>query len=189
MTPTAIQITAAPNTLASEVEALAATNLASCLQCRKCSSGCPVAARADIQPHELIRMVQLDQRDEVLACRMIWECTSCQTCVTRCPQKVSAAALNDALRQLSKRDAKVAAGTTVAAFNEIFLKIIRKRGRIFEMGLMTAFKLRTRNFFADVSKLPMMLRKRKLSLLPTTVPGKEARKNLFDRSSGTGAKP
>jgi len=73
-----------------------------CLQCRKCTCGCPVAGRVDLRPHELVRLVQLGERDEVLKSRMLWECTSCQTCVTRCPQSVNIPALVDALRQLSR---------------------------------------------------------------------------------------
>ena len=85
------------------VESESHANLAACLQCKKCTSGCPVAAVADIKPHEMVRMVQFGQKDEVLASKMLWQCTSCQTCATRCPQKVSVAALNDGLRRMSLR--------------------------------------------------------------------------------------
>jgi len=91
----------------------AGASTANCLQCRKCSNGCPVADRADFPPHQLARMIQLGQVDELLASRAIWECTSCQTCVTRCPQKVDVAALHDALRRLSRKLGKVTGGTTV----------------------------------------------------------------------------
>jgi heterodisulfide reductase subunit C len=87
------------------VEAAAGARLSLCFQCQKCSSGCPIAATADIKPHELVRLVQLGEPDAVLSSRMIWECTSCQTCVTRCPQAVDLPAVIDALRRLS-RDAE-----------------------------------------------------------------------------------
>jgi heterodisulfide reductase subunit C len=164
-------------------DAMAETHVSLCLQCRKCSNGCPVAARTDIKPHELVRLIQLGQRDEVLSSRMIWECTSCQTCVTRCPMKVDIAALNDKLRPLSHVAGKVTATTRVTVFNEIFLNSVRKRGRIFEPGLMTAYKLRTRRFFEDMGKLPMMLTKRKLPLLPRSVPGGPQRQEMFKRAA------
>jgi heterodisulfide reductase subunit C2 len=160
---------------------LAAVNVLACLQCRKCSSGCPVAARADIKPHELVRMVQLGQREQVLSSRMIWECTSCQTCITRCPQKVNIAAMNDELRRISRAEGKAACGTAVTTFNDIFLDNVRRRGRIYEVGLMASFKLRTRRFFEDVGKLPMMLLKRKLPLLPKSMAGGGERKAMFKR--------
>ena len=165
----------------------AGANVLSCFQCRKCTAGCPVSGRADIKPHELVRMVQLGQRDAVLGCKAIWECTSCQTCITRCPQKVDIAALNDLLRQMSRASGKVAAGTAVPVFNDIFLGTIRRFGRMYEMGLMVAFKLRTRRFFADVSKFPMMLWKRKLSLLPSLGRDSAQRKRLFERTKSGGA--
>jgi len=164
------------------VEAESGAPLAACLQCAKCTAGCPVSARADIKPHVLVRLVQMGQRDEVLSSRMIWECTSCQTCTTRCPQKVDIAALTDALRRLSRAAGKVVGGTTVPTFNDIFLRTIRRLGRMYEMGLMTSFKLRTGNLMADVDKFPMMLAKRKLALLPPHVRGAAERKRLFERA-------
>jgi heterodisulfide reductase subunit C2 len=173
---------------AAQVERLSGANLGGCLQCGKCTSGCPVAARADVRPHELVRLVQLGQRDAVLSARTIWECISCQTCITRCPQKVNIAAMNDALRRLSLAAGKVHAATTVPVFNDIFLNTVRTRGRMFEMGLMTRYKLRTGKLMADVGKLPMMLRKGKLALLPPSVAGKSERKQMFQRAHQVGGR-
>ena len=166
---------------------LSAANVMACLQCRKCSDGCPVAARADFKPHDLVRMVQFGQRAEVLASRMIWECTSCQTCITRCPQKVDIAAMNDELRRISRAEGK-SADAAAATFNEAFLSGVRRRGRTYEVGLMAAFKLRTRRFFEDAGKLPMMLRKGKLPLLPKSVAGRAEREAMFQRIAQAGGK-
>ncbi len=166
----------------------AQSSVMACFQCRKCTSGCPVAGRADIKPHELVRLVQLGQREEVLASRMIWECTSCQTCATRCPQEVSIAAMNDMLRRISRAEREASRGVTVVIFNEIFLRTVRRLGRIHEMGLMASFKLRTRRFFDDIGKAPMMLRKGKLTIFPKRVPGRAARQALFDRVAQAGGK-
>lgn len=175
-----------PNFAGDLAEEFSEANIMACLQCRKCTSGCPVAGRqgdrgADIKPHEMVRLVQLGQWEEVLSSGMIWDCTSCQTCATRCPQKVSIAALNDALRRRSKAEGKVAPGRTEAVFNEIFLGAVRRRGRMYEVGLMASFKLRTRRFFADVGKVPMMLSKGKLALWPKNVAGRAGRTAMFER--------
>jgi len=161
---------------------------ANCLQCRKCTNGCPVAARADFPPHQLARMIQLGQVDELLASRAILECTSCQTCVTRCPQKVDVAALHDALRRLSRKLGKVEAGTTVPVFNDIFLRTVCRHGRMYEMGLIGSFKLRTRRFMADLGKFPMMLMKGKLALLPPMVRGIKERRRMFQMTREAGGK-
>jgi heterodisulfide reductase subunit C/quinone-modifying oxidoreductase subunit QmoC len=174
--------------LAREVKTRSGASPMSCFQCAKCSSGCPVASRADVKPHELVRLVQMNQRRAVLGSRSIWECTSCQTCVTRCPQKVDIAAMNDALRAMSLAAGMAAPGTAVPVFNQVFLKAVRERGRVHEMGLMVEYKLRTLSaiswnpslasarqrttatwrgralrLFADAGKVPVMIAKGKLS--------------------------
>jgi heterodisulfide reductase subunit C len=154
----------------------------SCLQCGKCSSGCPVSARVDIRPHELVRLVQLGARDEVLVSGALWECTSCETCVTRCPQQVDIPRMIDTLRQMSRAAAKAPKGSTVPVFNDIFLRTVRRYGRMHEAGLMASYKLRTGDLLADVDKLPTMLKKGKLPLLPKRVRGGAERKRLFERT-------
>jgi heterodisulfide reductase subunit C2 len=166
----------------SEVELRSQANLQACLQCKKCTSGCPVAGRADFKAHELVRLTQLGQRETVLKSRMIWECTSCQTCFTRCPQKVSIAAMNDALRLMSREAEMAHERTTVPVFNDVFLRSVRRRGRVYELGLMAAYKLRTMRLFEDVDKAPMMVMKRKIKLLPKNVPGRAERKRIFARA-------
>ena len=161
------------------VEAASDARLTLCFQCQKCTSGCPIATTADIKPHELVRLVQLGERNEVLSSRMIWECTSCQTCRTRCPQAVELPAIIDALRLLSRGAGKVAPDTTVPAFNDLFLTAVRRMGRVYELGLMAAFKLRTRNLFQDIGKLPAMLRKGKLAWRPAFVRGRSQRAHVF----------
>jgi len=156
------------------------TDVMRCYQCTKCSSGCPVAARSDLKPHEVVRLLQFDQGEEVLASRFIWECTSCQTCTTRCPQKVDIAALNDALRIMSHATGRV------PVFNEAFLASVRNRGRVYELGLMAAYKLRTGRLTEDADKAPMMLSKGKLPLLGSNVSGRAERKAMFHRASQRG---
>jgi len=170
--------------LLQEVEAASGARLMLCFQCQKCTSGCPIAAGADIKPHELVRLVQLGERDAVLSSRMIWECTSCQTCWTRCPQAVELPAMIDALRRLSRGARKVTPDTAVPVFNDLFLTAVRRMGRVYELGLMAAFKLRTRSFFQDVGKLPAMLRKGKLALRPVFVRGRSERARAFRRAGG-----
>ncbi len=166
---------------AGAVAAASGANLLICLQCRKCTCGCPVAARADLRPNELVRLVQLGDRAAALASRLIWECTSCETCVTRCPQHVDIPAMIDALRRMSREDGQVSAETTVPTFNDIFLRTVRRHGRMYEAGLMASYKLRTRTFLQDMGKFPMMLWKRKIALRPPYVRGRAERKRLYDR--------
>ena len=174
--------------LATEVAARSGASPMSCYQCAKCSSGCPVASRGDLKPHEVVRLVQTNQRQALLASRFIWECTSCQTCTTRCPQQVNLAGMIDSLREMSRRLGSVGLSIAVPVFNEIFLDAVRNRGRILELDLMLRFKLRTRRFFQDLEKAPMMFWKDKLALSAPQVGGKAERKAMFRRAAEGGAK-
>jgi heterodisulfide reductase subunit C len=127
-------------------------------------------------------MTQLGQREAVLKSKMIWECTSCQTCATRCPQNVSIAAMNDTLRMMSREGEVQPENTTTPIFNDIFLRSIKRRGRVYELGLMVAYKFRTMRLLEDVDKAPTLLIKRKLKLMPKNVPGREDRKRIFSRA-------
>ncbi len=173
----------------SQVENLSHAGLYRCLQCTKCTSGCPVSARSDRRPHELVRLVQLGQRETVLSSRMIWECTSCHTCGTRCPQNVDIAAMNDVLRQMSRSTSLVHARTALPTFNQLFLKAIRRSGRVHEFGLLAWFKLFTFRLFDDLGKFFMMLFKGKISLWPRPAVGKKALKKLFAMVEQAGGKP
>jgi len=183
-----IEIESIGGGLAFEVQERSGASPMRCYQCAKCSSVCPVAARGDLKPHELVRLVQTDQRTAALSSRFLWECTSCQTCATRCPQQVDIAGMIDALRGMSRGAQMASPGTAVPIFNDIFLDAVRERGRIFELGLMMRYKLRTRRLFEDAGKAPMMLRKGKLALSAPQVGGKEEREALFGRAAAGGAK-
>jgi len=168
--------------LAAEVEARSVTNLSSCVQCKKCSAGCPLSGYSDLMPHELVRLVQFGQSAEVLQSRMIWQCTSCQTCSTRCPQQVDICSMNDGLRRMSRERAVANDASTLPAFNDSFLASVCKHGRVYEVGLMASYKLRTLRLFEDMGKLPLMLKKQKLRLIPSTVAGRNERRRLWKRA-------
>lgn len=209
MSETAIRLEKIGGGLAREVKARSGASPMSCLQCAKCTSGCPVASRADVKPHELVRLVQMDQRRAALASRSIWECTSCQTCAARCPQKVDVAAMKDALRAMSVAAGMASPETAVPVFDEAFLRNVRTRGRVHEMGLMAGYKLRTlaavarrfpvtggpqewmkalrggaRQLLADADKAPLMMARGKLSLFGPRVRGKAQRRAMFRRATG-----
>jgi heterodisulfide reductase subunit C2 len=63
----------------------------------------------------------------------------------------------------------------IVAFHISFLDTIRRFGRLWEVGLIAEYKLRTRHFWQDVLLVPAMLKRGKLSLLPH-VAGRKFRK-------------
>jgi len=75
-----------------------------CDQCGTCSGSCPMIAEMDVTPSQMIRMVQLGQR-EVLDSKTMWLCASCFACTVRCPRGLDVAKVAEALRQVTLRKA------------------------------------------------------------------------------------
>jgi len=154
-------------------------NLAACLQCARCSSGCTMRQETDILPHQMNRMVMLGLEERLLSSKAIWACASCHTCISRCPMKVDTPALVDALRAMATEapaDLK-----RVRIFNEIMLGSMKRFGRVYELGMMSIYKIRSRDLFSDVMKFPVMLMKGKMKLMPPSVKGRGAVASIFDK--------
>lgn len=154
-------------------------NIAACLQCARCSSGCTMRLETDILPHHLNRMVLLGMERQVLESKAIWVCASCNTCVARCPMQVDTPALIDRLREMAGESAGEDV-KRIRAFNEIMLGSMKKFGRVYEFGLMGHYKLKTRDFFSDVAKFPTMLLKGKMKLFPHFAKGRKSVSAIFD---------
>lgn len=170
------------STFAKQVRELAAVDFNRCYQCLICTLGCPVAFAMDYTPDQIVRMIQLGARSEVLQSATIWLCASCETCITRCPYEIDIPRLMDTLRQMALQEKVSVKETTIPAFHQIFLKNIRQRGRQYELGMLLELKFKLRNFFSDIGLGVKMLRKRKLSLLPRGVTSHREIKAIFRRS-------
>jgi heterodisulfide reductase subunit C len=84
-----------------EVKKRSREDLSLCYQCLKCTAGCPTAPYMDIRPNNIIRMIQMEMKKEVLGSSAIWLCIYCQTCGTRCPNEIHIGILMDALREMA----------------------------------------------------------------------------------------
>ncbi len=160
------------------VQELSGQNVKDCYQCGKCSAGCPIAAYMDLQPNQVIRLLQLGLVDDALRSRTIWLCASCETCTTRCPREVDLAAVMDALRNLAIQEGIHSQEKTVTFFNQTFLRLIRRYGRVFEMELIGRYNTGTLNFFKDITKAPKLLVRGRLGFLPNLT-GRKMSKTVF----------
>jgi heterodisulfide reductase subunit C len=168
--------------LKSAVEDLSGADLSVCFQCKKCSSGCPMAKLARSRPSELMRQLHLGAGDELLNSDLVWMCASCETCSTRCPMGIDVAAVIDALRVLAlERGAAKPAGN-VPLFNRAFLKTVEMFGRTYEIGMVAAYKLGTGTWMNDTEKFPAMLKKKKISLLPPRGGDRKTVGRIFKKS-------
>jgi len=154
------------DSLAETVARRSGTAVGACFQCHKCTTGCPVAPDSDLLPSQVMRLIHLGQAKAVLESQAIWLCASCEACTTRCPQGIDIAAVMDTLRILAiERQVKVP-DAHGKQFNRSFLGSVRRHGRVFELGMLAAYKLRTGDLLSDVGKVPQMIAKGKLSFLP-----------------------
>ncbi len=79
-----------------------------CYQCGTCASSCPVAKTTDrFNPRELLKLLLLGEREEVLLNDAIWLCCSCYNCQERCPQKVEIADVFYTLRNMAIKEGKM----------------------------------------------------------------------------------
>ncbi len=157
-----------------------------CYQCGKCSAGCPLSDRMDYPPSSILRMLQmgLPEYDEtVLRSNSIWLCLTCETCITRCPQEVDYPKVADYLRVESlRRNMASPEAKDIIAFHRSFLDSIRYTGRLYEIGLVGAYKLRTRHFLQDILTAPKLFIKGKLGLLPHGIKDRGSMKKIFTQT-------
>ncbi len=62
--------------------------LLGCIQCGRCTGGCPVSAKSSFNIRKLIyrSLIKIKGKSKDLG---IWECTTCSTCSIRCPKGVN----------------------------------------------------------------------------------------------------
>lgn len=168
--------------LLEEVRQRSGAQVGACFQCHKCSTGCPIGPDMDFLPSQIMRLVHLGAENEVLASRSIWLCSSCEACTTRCPMAIDIAGVMDALRIMAIDRRTVLPDAHGKQFHRSFLGSVRHHGRVYEMGMMAAYKLRTHDLFSDVDKIPQMLAHGKLSLLPNRSGSVRQVREIFRRA-------
>jgi heterodisulfide reductase subunit B len=117
-------------------------NVFLCYQCQKCSSGCPVAEHFDLAPNQLMRAIQLGQKEMVLNSKTIWLCAMCETCATRCPHDINITKIMDILKIMAKNEGIEPKVPSIPLFYQAALRGIKWFGRMYEAGLMGEIYLR-----------------------------------------------
>lgn len=148
---------------ADRVELATRQNAHLCYQCKRCSSGCPVADHFDLLPSDVMLAIQ-NGDESVMRSRTVWLCASCQTCSTRCPQGLDIPAILDYFRQQTLKNASV---PEAARFFATFMRNARFFGRVYEAGLMGELNLREGKPLRDVGMGLGMIRRGKIRLAPS----------------------
>ena len=156
-------------TFVEQVSELSHQNVRRCYYCLRCSAGCPAAYAMEYTPAQLLRLVQLGQKDTVLHSSAIWLCIGCETCGTRCPNEIHAGAVIDALRHVAIAEGVTPAERTVFKLHEAFLDSIRYWGRLHELTMLMQYKLTSRDLFSDLDMGLDMFLSGKIHPLPKRI--------------------
>ena len=163
-------------------------NIHGCFYCQKCTIGCPTAFVMDYQPAQLLRLIQLGQKDKVLGSSAIWMCVSCETCGTRCPNHIRLAPVMDTLRHMAL-EGEYAPQTSVYALHRSFLDSIRLWGRVHELSLIMEHKVRCllaepslffRGLLSDMMMGGDLILKGKISFIPERIKRLGEVKKLYE---------
>lgn len=109
-----------------------------CMQCGTCSGSCPVSHEMDYTPRQLVRMVQLGLKKEVLSSNTIWICTTCFSCSVRCPRGIHPTELMETLKPIAIAEGII---NKNAKFDNVFSNVIKNNGRASEFLLISRYGL------------------------------------------------
>jgi len=178
-------MSASHRTLVTEIREATGVNAATCYQCGKCSAGCPMASESDLRPHNVMRLVIQDRREQALHDQSIWLCLTCETCSARCPNACDPARVIDQLREMSIEAGAADMPRSIAAFHKAFLEQIRSNGRLHEVGMVMQYKLRSGELMKDVANAPAMFRRGKLGVRPHRIEGTAEVQRIFQKCGVT----
>ena len=141
------------------VEEASGQDVSKCYQCGNCTGSCAYTFAYDYPVTQIMRLIQLGQRDIVLGSHAIWLCANCQACTTRCPNDIDVAQVMETLRIMSRK-ADTVSLPDIQAFYDEFLRSVKTFGRVFETGLLPVYNFRAKKPFTDLDLAPRLFKER-----------------------------
>jgi heterodisulfide reductase subunit C len=177
-------ITRLDSSFADEMSELAGFRMKDCYQCGKCTAGCPTSYLMDFPIHQVMLLTLQGRREELLRSTAIWLCVSCETCTTRCPKECKPSVVMDMLRAIAVEEGTLNKHEKyIIQFHKSFLKTVEMFGRVYEVGMLADYKVRTVTLMQDLILGGRMFTKGKINLFPDKIKGIKTVKKLFDRYS------
>lgn len=172
------------------VETDSGESVSLCYQCKKCSCGCPVVYAMDYQPNQIIHMIKMGQKEELLTSTSIWLCAACETCTTRCPNDIDIAKIIDAMKMDAVKAGVKIGEKRVPHFHKSVLLSVKTTGRLYELGMIGLFMMRSGDIFKQLkagtlfgqAKLGLqMFKKGKLKLMPGFIKRRKEIRKMFKK--------
>ncbi|MDR3566404.1 MAG: 4Fe-4S dicluster domain-containing protein [Syntrophobacteraceae bacterium] len=155
-------------------------NLLECLQCGKCSGGCPITSNEVGGPRRLIAEILSGMKEAALGDPTWWYCVSCGTCATRCPVEINMYKVSTVLCEIAGKEDFAPSEPDIHRFEELFLKSVEEHGRVEELQTAMIFNLRSWKPFRDATKGLQLMLKGAISF-KDLLPGKKAKQTEAGR--------
>jgi heterodisulfide reductase subunit C len=133
----------------------------------------------DYTPAQILRLVQLGQKEVLLKSSAIWLCIGCETCGTRCPNEIHTGAVIDTLRHMAVAEGVPVGEPRVYKLHRAFLDSIRLWGRLHELTMLLEYKLTSGDLVSDLDMGLDMFVKGKIHPLPKRIKGMGEIKRLY----------
>jgi heterodisulfide reductase subunit C2 len=153
-----------------------------CLECGKCSGGCPNGHLFDYTPRKIVQLVKLGDKQTLMTMDALWICLSCQACVDRCPSGIDIPAILDYMREKACRSGARTSWPLVRLFHELVLSSIRERGRVSELGVALKYNWKAGEYVKDARLGLRMLFKGKLRFFRKGMKQRGEVRRLFEKS-------
>jgi heterodisulfide reductase subunit C len=162
-----------------EINKITGQNVLLCYQCQKCTATCPVSNFMDLKPDVIVRKAIFGEIETILKSKSIWICTGCETCGSRCPNLISVGKINELMRELVYKNSIEPSVKPAMAIHIAFLNSIKSFGIVHEASMLAEFKMRTKDFFSDLSLGLKMFLKGKIPFMPKKIKGLQEIKRMF----------
>ncbi len=151
--------------------------ISTCMQCGVCTGSCPVSREMDYTPRQLVRLIQLGLKQEVLNSNTIWICTSCFSCSVRCPRGIHPTELIEILKTIAMQEG---IKNKNVSFDRVFSDLVKKNGRASELLLISKYSLSDLTMLKQVPFGLSLMSRGKLPLSGAKVDNKKQLDAIFN---------
>jgi Fe-S oxidoreductase len=82
-------------------------DLLGCIQCGRCTGGCPLSLRSPLNVRRIIYEFLIRDKLDIREMPEIWDCTTCMTCTLRCPKGLDPALILIGMRGVLTEEGRV----------------------------------------------------------------------------------